>query len=90
MATFSYRQGDRFPRCVKISTHWNQWLGACDAGQVEFLTESPESYEQRIFRIENLDVLQALDLQPREGFRYSLSEVVGVAVVHYTRKSSGE
>ncbi|MGI9429129.1 MAG: cytochrome c biogenesis protein CcsA, partial [Bythopirellula sp.] len=44
---------------------------------LECVTESPESYEQRIFRIENLDVLQALDLKPRGGFRYSLNEVVG-------------
>ena len=39
------------------------------------LTESPESLQQHVLRIENLDVLQTLGLEPREGFRYSFSEL---------------
>ncbi len=39
------------------------------------ITESKGSLNDRILRIENLDVLQTLDLQPRDGFRYSLAEL---------------
>jgi len=39
------------------------------------LTESPASQKQQVLRIENLDVLQTLDLEPRKGFRYSLKEL---------------
>ena len=33
--------------------------------------------EYQVIRIENLDVLQTLDLKPRDGFRYSLAELSG-------------
>ena len=35
---------------------------------LDLVTESPSSLEHRILRIENLDVLQSLGLEPREGF----------------------
>ncbi|MEM8947625.1 MAG: cytochrome c biogenesis protein CcsA [Planctomycetota bacterium] len=43
---------------------------------LEFLADTPESYQFKILRIDNLDVLQTLGLEPREGFRYSIAEVV--------------
>lgn len=43
---------------------------------LEFLADKPESHDYRVLRVENLDVLQTLDLEPREGFRYSISEVI--------------
>ena len=42
---------------------------------LNLLAETPASRQHRIFRVENLDVLQTLELSQREGFRYSLSEV---------------
>ena len=39
------------------------------------LAESKTSLEQHVLRIENLDVLQTLNLEPREGFRYSMLEL---------------
>jgi ABC-type transport system involved in cytochrome c biogenesis permease subunit len=38
------------------------------------MSRSPKADELKIYRIDNLDVLQMLGLEPREGFRYSLSE----------------
>ena len=43
---------------------------------LEFLADTPESHQYEIFRVENLDVLQTLDLKPREGFRYGLAEII--------------
>ncbi len=43
---------------------------------LDVISGVPRWRQQRILRIENLDVLQALDLKPRQGFRYSLSEVL--------------
>lgn len=42
---------------------------------LELLAESPASANHRVLRIENLEVLQTLGLEPREGFRYSLGEL---------------
>ena len=42
---------------------------------LEFVSRTPASFQHQVFRIENLDVLQSLDLKPRKGFRYSYSEV---------------
>jgi len=42
---------------------------------LDFLAGSSESLQQRVLRIENLDVLQTLNLKPREGFRYSQAEL---------------
>ena len=39
------------------------------------LTESKTSLKQHVLRIENLDVLQTLNLEPRDGFRYSMLEL---------------
>ena len=50
----------------KISA--TQWL-------LGLLSESRESLQQHVLRIENLDVLQTLNLEPRDGFRYSLAEL---------------
>jgi len=43
---------------------------------LDLVTDSQASREQPVFRIENLDVLEALGLKPREGYRYSLVEVL--------------
>ena len=43
---------------------------------LEFLADTPESHDLRVFRVENLDVLQILGLERRKGFRYSLAEVI--------------
>ena len=45
-----------------------QWL-------LGLLTESTESLQQQVLRIDNLDVLQTLDLKPRKGFHYTLAEL---------------
>ena len=42
---------------------------------LEFLTDPKKSHERHVLRIENLDVLQTLNLKPRDGFRYSLNEL---------------
>ncbi|MEM1062049.1 MAG: cytochrome c biogenesis protein ResB, partial [Planctomycetota bacterium] len=46
-----------------------EWLAAVVA-------EPAEAAKLRVFRIENLEVLQLLGLEKRKGFRYSLSEFV--------------
>ncbi len=43
---------------------------------LEFFADTPESHNYKVIRITNLDVLQTLDLDPREGFRYSIAEVI--------------
>jgi len=42
---------------------------------LDLLSESKKSLQQHVLRIENLDVLQTLNLEPRDGFRYSLAEL---------------
>lgn len=44
---------------------------------LDTVTESDEADEYRVLRIESLDLLGALGLEPRKGFRYSLQEVQG-------------
>lgn len=44
---------------------------------LEFVSDTDESRDHRVFRVDNLDVLQTLDLKPREGFRYSIAEIIG-------------
>ena len=39
------------------------------------LSKSKVSLQQHVLRIDNLDVLQTLNLEPRDGFRYSLGEL---------------
>jgi len=41
---------------------------------LDVISGSPEAGRHKVFRIENLDVLQTLGLKPRSGFRYSLDE----------------
>jgi ABC-type transport system involved in cytochrome c biogenesis permease subunit len=42
---------------------------------LDLITGSPRSDEQRVFRIQNLDILQTLHLDRREGHRYSYHEI---------------
>jgi len=42
---------------------------------LDLIAGTSASDQHRILRIENLDVLQALDLKPRDGYRYSREEV---------------
>ncbi len=41
---------------------------------LDVMSQSPGADEHRVFRIENLDVLERLGLERRKGFRYALSE----------------
>ena len=44
---------------------------------LDVVTDRPIAEDYRVFRIENLEVLDMLDLEPRPGsFRYSFSEVM--------------
>ena len=47
-----------------------QWL-------LDVLTNAPAARDHRMIRIDNLDVLESLGLQPRAGFRYSMTELFG-------------
>jgi hypothetical protein len=42
---------------------------------MEVATDSEKLNQERVFRIENLDVLNTLGLSRRSGFRYSASEI---------------
>jgi ABC-type transport system involved in cytochrome c biogenesis permease subunit len=42
---------------------------------LDYVTAAPAAEQYRVFRIENLEVLQTLDLQQRPGFRYSEAEL---------------
>jgi ABC-type transport system involved in cytochrome c biogenesis permease subunit len=43
---------------------------------LDSITDSPASLNHRIFRIENLELLEAVGLEPREGsWRYSLADI---------------
>lgn len=44
---------------------------------LDTITRSDDFRDHRVIRIENLDVLSALELPRREGFRYSISEIFG-------------
>jgi len=41
---------------------------------LDVVSDAPAAYDHRVVRIENLDVLQVLGLQPRKGFRYAINE----------------
>jgi ABC-type transport system involved in cytochrome c biogenesis permease subunit len=60
--TFVDKQGKRQPAI--------RWL-------LDILADTAASREHQILRIDNLDVLEALGLQRRKGFRYSLSQLFG-------------
>ena len=42
---------------------------------MDVMTQSPEARRHRVFRIQNLEVLDLLALRRRKGFRYSLAEI---------------
>jgi ABC-type transport system involved in cytochrome c biogenesis permease subunit len=42
---------------------------------LEAIANTDKSRDYRVFRIENLDLLETLGLKPRAGFRYSLNEI---------------
>jgi len=44
---------------------------------LDLLSDAPAFREHQCLRIDNLDVLQTLGLKRRDGFRYSLSELLG-------------
>ena len=41
---------------------------------LDVITDSPEATRHRVFRIDNLDLLNTLGLKRRKGFRYSIDE----------------
>jgi ABC-type transport system involved in cytochrome c biogenesis permease subunit len=41
---------------------------------LDVITASPAAFKHKVFRIENLEVLQTLGLERRSGFRYALEE----------------
>ncbi|MEX2114936.1 MAG: cytochrome c biogenesis protein CcsA [Pirellulales bacterium] len=41
---------------------------------LDVISSSPDAFKHAVFRIENLDVLQTLGLERREGFRYAIDE----------------
>jgi ABC-type transport system involved in cytochrome c biogenesis permease subunit len=41
---------------------------------LDVISGAPAAADARVFRIENVDLLQTLGLEPREGMRYALSE----------------
>ena len=44
---------------------------------LDVITNSKSAQQYQVFRIENLDLLQTLGLEPRDGFRYSVAELTG-------------
>lgn len=42
---------------------------------LDVITNSKAARDYRVFRVENLDLLQTLGLEPRDGFRYSVAEL---------------
>ncbi|MAT68322.1 MAG: hypothetical protein CMJ58_02245 [Planctomycetaceae bacterium] len=42
---------------------------------LDYITKSPDAQNYRVFRVENLEVLRTLNLEPRSGFRYTVSEL---------------
>jgi ABC-type transport system involved in cytochrome c biogenesis permease subunit len=42
---------------------------------LDVITDSKVAQNYQVFRIENLDLLQTLGLEPRDGFRYSVAEL---------------
>ncbi|QDT73956.1 cytochrome c biogenesis protein [Lacipirellula limnantheis] len=44
---------------------------------LDVITRAPSFREHQVIKVENLDVLQALKLKPRHGFRYSIEELSG-------------
>lgn len=41
---------------------------------LDVISSSPDAFKHKVFRIENLDVLQTLGLERRKGFRYAIDE----------------
>ena len=52
---------------------------------LDAVSQAPAWRDHRAFRIENLEVLQALGLEPRKGFRYSFNEL-GKNAVEYDKQ----
>ncbi len=44
---------------------------------LDVITRDPAFRQHQVIKVENLDVLQALKLKPRHGFRYSIEELSG-------------
>lgn len=44
---------------------------------LDVITQNKSAAQHKVIKVENLDVLQALKLKPRHGFRYSLAELWG-------------
>ena len=42
---------------------------------LDVVTRDPSFRDHKVVKVENLDVLQALKLKPRHGFRYSIAEI---------------
>lgn len=57
---------------------------------LDTITDSEEAEEYRVFRIDSLDLLSALGLKARKGFRYSLAEVQGEDAGEELAKLRGE
>ncbi|MBS0208833.1 MAG: cytochrome c biogenesis protein CcsA [Planctomycetes bacterium] len=70
------------PQLDEPKTLWKKWFGPRVKRQpgVQWLLELASRTEvvrdHRVFRIQNLEVLDALGLKPREGYHYSPAEVV--------------
>ena len=43
---------------------------------LDVITDAPAAEKHRVFRIQNLDLLETLGLERRQGFRYSIEEVL--------------
>jgi ABC-type transport system involved in cytochrome c biogenesis permease subunit len=54
---------------IKPNISATKWL-------LDVISNRPEAQNYQVFRIENLDLLQTLDLKPRPGFRYSVAELM--------------
>ncbi|MCG8451180.1 MAG: cytochrome c biogenesis protein CcsA [Pirellulales bacterium] len=70
--TFRDRWGNRQPAI--------RWL-------IDTVAQADSWRDHRVFRIENLDVLQILDLKPRKGLRYSFNEM-GKQAEEFDRQAS--
>jgi len=53
---------------IKPKVSATKWL-------LDTITAAPAAKDYQVFRIENLDLLQTLGLEPRDGFRYSVAEL---------------
>ena len=43
---------------------------------LDVITDSPTAEKHRVFRIQNLEVLDTLGLERRQGFRYAIEELL--------------